>query len=72
MLKKSPELKQHAQRLGVNFLAGPYTIVAEHEGFAVVEADRVETVNDFVSQSDMTQWNKVRVSQILNTFDAMQ
>jgi hypothetical protein len=72
MLKRSPDLKHLAQKLGVQFLAGPFSIVAEHEGFAVVEADRVETVNDFVSQSDLNQWNTIRVSQILNTFDSLQ
>jgi len=35
---------------------------SEHESVAVVEADRVETVNDFIQLSGLIQWNSVRVS----------
>lgn len=62
MQKGAQELPQLAQRLGVGIVAGPYVLGAEHDGLAVVEADRVETVNEFLLRSGLVQWNSARVS----------
>jgi hypothetical protein len=51
-----------AESLGVTMVAGPLVLGSEHESFAVVEADRVENVNDFIQQSGLIQWNSVHVS----------
>jgi hypothetical protein len=41
---------------------GPLILGSEHEALAVVEADRVETVNDFLNETGLVQWNSARVS----------
>ena len=75
LAKGVPALPQLADKLGVKFLAGPLIIGDEHEGVAVVEAERIETVGDFVRRSGLVQWNAVRVSmaqplqQALNEMD---
>ena len=59
---KSPELPTISERLGVKIVAGPFVLGSEHEGLAIVETDRVESVNDFLLESGIAQWNSVRVS----------
>jgi hypothetical protein len=62
IVKGAPELPKLAQKLGIKFLVGPLVMGAEHESLAVVETDKVETVNDFILQSGLMQWNTVKVS----------
>lgn len=62
LVKGAPELPALAGKLGVKIIVGPLVLGAEHEAVAVVEADRIEAVQDFVVQSGMVQWNSVRVS----------
>jgi len=71
-IKGAPELPQLAQKLRIKFLAGPLILGAEHEGVAVVEADTLETVQEFVLQSGLVQWNSVRVSQAMSVQEAIQ
>jgi hypothetical protein len=70
--KGMPELPRLAQKLGMRFIAGPLVLSAEHESIAVVEADRVETVNEFVLQSGLMQWNSVRISPVKSVEEAMK
>jgi hypothetical protein len=51
-----------AEQLGVKITLGPLVLGSEHESVAVVEANGAETVNDFIQQSALIQWNSVRVS----------
>ena len=60
--KGAPEMPGLAQRLGVRVVAGPFVLGPEHEGLVVVEAERLEAVNEFVLASGMVQWNSVRVT----------
>ena len=62
VVKFGSEQAQLAQEMGVKFLAGPFMLPAEHESIAVVEADRVEAVQNFILRSGLAQWNTVRVS----------
>lgn len=64
-----PEL---AQKLKIKFMAGPLIIGMEHDGVAVVEADRVETVQEFILQSGLVQWNSVRVSSARTMQEALE
>ena len=68
---KAPELSTISERLGVKIVAGPLVLGSEHEGLAVVETDRVETVNDFLLESGIVQWNSVRVSMAQPLQDAL-
>jgi hypothetical protein len=60
-IKGSAEMPKLAQKLGVTFVAGPLVLGSEHASMAVVEAEKIETVNDFLLQSGLIQWNTVRV-----------
>jgi hypothetical protein len=44
----------------------------EHEGITVVEADSVETVQEFILQSGLMQWNSVRVSAARGLQEAVE
>jgi len=62
MQQAGTEFPKLAEKLGIKFVAGPYVLAAEHDGIAVVEAERVEQVEEFVLQSGMVQWNSVRIT----------
>jgi hypothetical protein len=64
-----PEL---AEKLKIKFLAGPLILGTEHDGIAVVEADSVETVQEFILQSGLVQWNSVRVSSARTLPEAIE
>ena len=44
----------------------------EHDGIAVVEAESVETVQEFILQSGLVQWNSVRVSSARTLQEAIE
>jgi hypothetical protein len=69
--KMGPEMPAVADRLGIKMLAGPYVLGAEHETIAVVEADRVEAVNEFLQATGLMQWNSVKTSLAQHLQDAM-
>jgi len=56
------DIPKLAEQLGVKIVVGPLVLGSEHESVAIVEADRVETVNEFIQISGLAQWNSVRVS----------
>ena len=58
----APEMPGLAQRLGLRVVAGPFVLGVEHEGLTIVEAERVEMVEEFIEASGMVQWNAVRIS----------
>lgn len=72
MVKGAPEIPKMAQKMGIKFVVGPLVIGAEHDGLAVVEANQLETVQDFVLQSGLSQWNSVRVSQAVPLDEALK
>ncbi len=51
VLGGAAEIPKLAQDLGVTIVTGPLVLGSEHESIAIVEADRVESVNDFVQRS---------------------
>ncbi len=71
MVRGAKELPQLAQRLKIQFIVGPLILGAEHESVAVVEADRYETVQDFILQSGLVQWNAVRISPAMTQEEAL-
>jgi hypothetical protein len=72
VLKGMPEMPQLAAKLGVKFVIGPLVLAAEHESFAVVEADKPEAVQDLIFQSGLIQWNTIRVTPTQPLQDAMK
>jgi hypothetical protein len=61
MLKGASEMPKLAQKLGVRFLTGPLVLGSEHASLAVVEAEKIETVEELILQSGLAQWNTVQV-----------
>ena len=72
MVEGASAFPQLAEKLKIKFVAGPLVLGMEHDGIAVVEADSVETVQEFVLQSGLVQWNSVRVSQAMSIQEAIQ
>ena len=66
-----PNIAKISERLGIKIVAGPLILGAEHEGLAILETDRVETVNDFLVETGLVQWNSVRVSMAQQLADAL-
>ena len=65
------QIPQIADKAGVKVVVGPLVLASEHESVVVVEADRVEAVDDFVTQAGLTHWNVVRVSLAQPLADAV-
>ena len=53
-------------------MTGPLVVATEHIAIALVEAERVETVQDFVMQSGLMQWNSVSVDSVKPLDQAMK
>src|SRR2546426_8056815 len=70
MMEGAKQIPTLAEKLGVNIITlnvyGP-----EHEVLGVVEADDIETVRDFIIQSRLIQWNKVRVNPTWSMEEAL-
>jgi uncharacterized protein with GYD domain len=60
VLKRVPEWRNMAQKLGVKFLAGPL-VNNEHMVIGILEATDAEVVGEFVNQSGIQQWNNVKL-----------
>jgi hypothetical protein len=60
LMEMGPQIPGIAQRLGVQMVAGPF-VSREHLTVAVVESDSAEAVDEFVVQTRLVQWNRVRV-----------
>ena len=59
-LNRSPEMTKIAEKLGVEYLAGPI-ITTEHESYSIVKAKNVEAVRNFLIERGLIQWNSVDV-----------
>ena len=59
-LKFGPEIPNLAKKAGVKLPAGPL-VNAEHIITTVVEADKIEAVNQFVTESKLEHFNSVRI-----------
>jgi len=59
-LKFGPEIPNLAKKAGVKLLAGPL-VNAEHIITTVVEADKIEATNQFVTESKLEHFNRVRI-----------
>jgi len=72
VLKGTPEIPKVAQKLGIKILVGPLVLATQHQSFAVVETDKIETVNEFVLQTGLMQWNTVEVTTVKPFEEAMK
>jgi hypothetical protein len=60
LLDMGPKIPSIAEQSGVTLVSGPW-VNREHMTVTIAEADRVESVDDFLVQSRLPQWNRVRV-----------
>jgi len=60
LLKRAPELPDIAKRCGVNIVAGPF-VNREHIAVLIASADRAEAIDQFLTESNLAQWNRVRI-----------
>jgi len=58
--KSATEMPNIAKKLGVEIIGGPYAN-REHILVAVVRSEKAEAVDRFISESNLSQWNKVKV-----------
>jgi hypothetical protein len=72
LVKGAPEIPKMAQKLGIRFVAGPLVLGSAHESIAVVETDRVETVEEFILQTGLMQWNTIHVYAAKTLEDSMK
>ncbi|HXY92376.1 MAG TPA: hypothetical protein VEP49_07870 [Acidimicrobiia bacterium] len=71
LLQTAPEIPGIAQRNGVTIVAGPF-VNREHVVVAVVEADRAESVDQFLVEARLAQWNSVRILPSLTMEEGMK
>ena len=71
LLTRAPEIPALAKRLGVNLVAGPY-VSREHLTVVIVEAAKAESVDQFISESGLAQWNSVRILPSLTMEEGMK
>lgn len=66
-VNKAGEMPRLATKHGIKFLAGP-TVSNEHKGVAIIEAENIQGINDFMQESGLIQWNSVEVipSQLMD------
>jgi hypothetical protein len=60
MVKGAPEFPHLAKRLNVKVVAGPFAN-REHVLVVVLESEKSEAVDEFIRESGLAQWNKVRI-----------
>jgi hypothetical protein len=70
LLQVGPTIPDIAQRNGVTIVAGPF-VNREHVVVTVVEADQAESVDAFLVEARLPQWNRVRVIPSHTIEDAM-
>jgi hypothetical protein len=55
-----PQIPSIAEKNGVNIVAGPF-VNREHIAVVIVEADTADAVDEFLVESRLVHWNRVRV-----------
>jgi hypothetical protein len=71
------EIGTLSEKMGIKMVLPPHVLASEHESITVVEADRIENVNEFVQQSGLIQWNTVHISvaepldQVMGRIDSL-
>jgi uncharacterized protein with GYD domain len=60
LLQIAPQIPKIAEKAGVKLVAGPF-VNREHTVITVVEAQRGEDLDQFLVESRLAQWNRMRV-----------
>ncbi len=54
------EMPKLARKFGIQFLAGPL-VSNGHKAVAIITAETVEAITDFLQESGLIQWNSLEV-----------
>ena len=60
LLEMAPQIPKIAEQNEVTIVAGPF-VNREHTTVVIVESDKAESVDTFLVQARLPQWNRVRV-----------
>jgi uncharacterized protein with GYD domain len=71
LLEVGPQIPGIAEKNGVKIVAGPL-VNREHTVVTFVESDRAEAVDNFLVESRLSQWNRVRVIPSLPMEEGMK
>ena len=71
LLQTAQDIPNIAQQNGITIVAGPL-VNREHVVVVVVEGDRSETVDRFLVESRLPQWNRVRILPSLSIEEGMK
>lgn len=71
LLEMAPQIPKIAEQNGVTIVAGPF-VNREHSTVVIVESDRAESVDAFLVQARLPQWNRVRVIPSMHIQEGMQ
>lgn len=71
LLEIAPQINNMADKHGVRIVSGPFAN-REHMLVVVVETDRPEALDNFLVESRLAHWNRVRVLPSLPIDEAMQ
>jgi hypothetical protein len=71
LLQMAPNIPKIAQQNGVTIVAGPF-VNREHLVVSVVEADRSESVDEFLRETRLAQWNSVRILPSLSMEEGLK
>ena len=71
LLEVAPQIPVIADKHGVNIVAGPFAN-REHTIVVIAETDRSEALDTFLVETQLTQWNTVRILPSLPMEAAMR
>lgn len=60
LVELAPQIPGIAQKHGVDIVAGPF-VNREHMAVVIVETDHAESLDDFLVDSRLAQWNQVHI-----------
>lgn len=71
ILEVGPQIPKLAEKHGVNIVSGPW-VNREHLTVVIVETERAESLDAFLVESRLAQWNTVRVIPSQGMGEGMQ
>lgn len=71
LLEIGPQIPKIAEKNGVKIVSGPF-VNHEHITVVVVETDKAEGLDDFLSESRLRQWNRCRILPSLPMAEGMK
>lgn len=71
LLKTAPQVPAIAERTGVTIVAGPY-VNREHTTVVILKAETAESVDRFLVETRLPQWNTMRILPSLPLQEGLQ